>query len=45
MLAGNVAFYDGVASDEMLHARLSQEKTSPLVLQDLQRIADVGLCN
>jgi tRNA U34 2-thiouridine synthase MnmA/TrmU len=41
MLSGHVAYYDGVSSDDMLHARLSQSKDQPLVLQDLQQLSDV----
>ena len=41
MLAGNVPYYDGTSSDEMLHARLTQSSDQPLVLQDLQLLSDV----
>ena len=42
MLAGNVAYYEGVSSDDMLHARLSQNKDQPLILHDLQTLSDVS---
>ena len=43
MLSGNLAYYEGTSSDDLLHARLSQNKDQPLVLQDLQLLSEVRI--
>ena len=42
MLSGNVAFYKGPSDDDMLHNRMNYLKSTPIVLQDLRELSQVG---
>ena len=41
MLSGNVAYYSGQSDNDMLHKRMSFFENTPIVLQNLQELAQV----